>query len=524
MTLRLHTSYCSETLIQIPWLESFKKTGRTNQGLLADGNRCLTYHLMNNLNKLRKTKIVATIGPASDSPDILKQMIAAGMNVARLNLSHGTYEEHQIRLDRIRDTANEMGVPVAIMVDTRGIEVRSGKLSDGSVELMSGEEFTLYTDGRIGNRSGVSVTYKNLPDEVGPDTPILLDDGAIELEVTSVSNDGILCQIIHGGVLTENKSVNLPDTELAISAISPEYRDDIVREISFATNNNVDYLAASFVQSAEDIHRIRDIFLEADQRTPIIAKIENKAGIQHLEDIVAAADGIMVARGDLGVELPLAEVPGFQKKIIRTTVMNGKPVITATEMLASMERNPKPTRAEASDVANAILDGTSAVMLSGETAMGKFPVEAVRTMSVLAQRAEASLREYGYLQKIRMDPVNIISEVVSQSAVKMADKLNATAIFSLTETGFTSRLISKNRPDCPILAVTLSKLVARRLSMNWGVIPLRYEGGSDDKAKLEFAVNRARELGYVETGDVVVVTAGFQQQAGSTDLIRVLTV
>jgi len=238
--------------------------------------------------------------------------------------------------------------------------------------------------------------------------------------------------------LTENKSVNLPDTELAISAVSPEYRDDIVREITFAADNDVDYLAASFVQSAEDIHRIRDIFLETDRRTPIIAKIENKAGIEHLEEIVKAADGVMVARGDLGVELPLAEVPGFQKKIIRTTVMNGKPVITATEMLASMERNPKPTRAEASDVANAILDGTSAVMLSGETAIGKYPVQTVRTMSVLAQRAEASLAEYGYLQKTRMDPINIIPEVVSQSAVNMAEKLKATAIFSLTETGLPS--------------------------------------------------------------------------------------
>ncbi|MCZ6667178.1 MAG: pyruvate kinase [Gammaproteobacteria bacterium] len=476
------------------------------------------------MNKLRKTKIVATIGPASDSPDILKAMIAAGMNVARLNLSHGTYEEHQVRLSRIRDIADEMGVPVAIMVDTRGIEVRTGKLSGNPVELVSGEQFTLYTDGRNGTGSGVSVTYKNLPEEVGAGTPILLDDGAIELEVTSVSNGDVICQVIHGGILKENKSVNLPDTELAISAVSPEYRDDVVREITFAADNDVDYLAASFVQNAEDIHSIRNIFLETDRRTPIIAKIENKAGIEHLEEIVAAADGIMVARGDLGVELPLAEVPGYQKKIIRTTVMNGKPVITATEMLASMERNPKPTRAEASDVANAILDGTSAVMLSGETAIGNYPVQAVRTMSILALRAEASLREYGYLQKIRMDPVNIIPEVVSQSAVNMADKLNATAIFSLTETGFTSRLISKNRPECPILAVTYTSLVARRLSMNWGVIPLLYEGGNDDKAKLEFALNRARELGYIKPGDVVVVTAGYQQQAGSTDLIRVLTV
>ncbi len=476
------------------------------------------------MTNLRKTKIIATIGPASDSPEILKEMITAGMNVARLNLSHGSYEDHQILLDRIRDTADSMGQPVAIMVDTRGIEVRTGKLEETSVELVSGEEFTLYTDGRIGSRIGVSVSYRNLPAEVGPRTSILLDDGAIELVVTSVSGDSVTCQVIHGGVLKESKSVNLPDTELAISAVSPEFRDDIVREITFAADNKVDYLAASFVQSAEDVHRIRKIFRETGQPIPIIAKIENKAGIRNLKEIVKAANGIMVARGDLGVELPLAEVPVFQKKIIRTTVLNGKPVITATEMLASMERNPKPTRAEASDVANAILDGTSAVMLSGETAIGKFPVQAVRTMSKLAQRAEASLREYGYLQKIQMDPANIIPEVVSQSAVIMADQLEATAIFSLTERGFTSRLVSKNRPDCPILAVTFSNQVVRRLCMNWGVIPMLYEGGNDDKAKLDFALNRAKELGYIKSGDVVVVTAGYQQQAGSTDLIRVLKV
>ncbi len=479
---------------------------------------------MSNSSSLRKTKIVATIGPACDSPSILKKMIAAGMNVARLNLSHGSIAEHQARLDWIRETANTMGVQLAIMVDTRGIEIRTGELNAGSVELAPGTKFTLYTDGRTGNGEGVSVTYKNLPDEVETGTAILIDDGSIELEVTSVSSNAITCQIIHGGALKENKSVNLPDVQLAVNAVSPEFRDDIVREISFAADNDVDYLAASFVQSAEDVHRIRDIFMASERRTPIIAKIENKAGIKNLDEIVKAADGVMVARGDLGVELPLAEVPGFQKKIIRTTVMNGKPVITATEMLASMERNPKPTRAEASDVANAILDGTSAVMLSGETAIGKFPVESVHTMSILAQRAEASLNEYGYLQKTRIDPENIIPEVVSQSAVNMAEKLKAAAIFSLTETGFTSRLISKNRPDCPIVAVTFSQLVARRLSMNWGVIPLLCEKGTDDGAKLEFAVSRAKELGYIKTSDVIVVTAGAQHQVGGTNHIRVLKV
>ena len=476
------------------------------------------------MNSLRKTKIIATIGPACNSPEKLREMIAAGMDVARLNLSHGEYDDHRKLLNLIRDIADEMGKPIAIMIDTRGIEIRTGKLENASVELVSGDTFTLYTDVRKGNQSGVSINYRNLGAEVEPGMPILLDDGAIELRVHSATEDGIVCDVIFGGVLIESKSVNLPDTELAASALSPEYKDSIMREITFAAENDVEYLAASFAQTAEDINQIRSIFHGSDRHIPIIAKIENKAGIRNLDEIIDAADGIMVARGDLGVELPLAEVPGFQKKIIRSTVLNGKPVITATEMLASMERNPKPTRAEASDVANAILDGTSAVMLSGETAVGKFPVEAVTTMSDLAQRTEKSLREYGYLQKIQMDPLNIIPEVVSQSAVNMAGQLNATAIFSLTETGFTSRLVSKNRPDCPILAVTYSKQVVRRLCMNWGIIPLLYEGGNDDNDKIDFAINKAIELGYIYPGDVVIVTAGYQQQAGSTDLIRVVTV
>ena len=324
--------------------------------------------------QFRKTKIIATIGPASDSPEILEAMIRAGMNVARLNLSHGTFTEHEERLERIRSLASKMGVQVAIMVDTRGIEIRTGKLAQGAVEIVSGGRFTLYTDGRVGDGSGVSVSNRSLPEEVGPGTPILLDDGAMELEVIDAKAGSIECRVIHGGSLRENKSVNLPETELALSSVSPEYREDVVKELTFAAENDVDYLAASFVQNAADIKRMREILFTQERVIPIIAKIENRAGLGNLEEIVEAADGVMVARGDLGVELPLAEVPGFQKKIIRTTVMNGKPVVTATEMLASMERNPKPTRAEASDVANAILDGTSAVMLSGETAMGKYPV------------------------------------------------------------------------------------------------------------------------------------------------------
>ncbi|MCP4283466.1 MAG: pyruvate kinase [Gammaproteobacteria bacterium] len=473
--------------------------------------------------QFRKTKIIATIGPASDSPDTLEAMIRAGLNVARLNLSHGTFPEHQERIRRIRAASSRMGMQVAIMVDTRGIEIRTGKLDDGSVELTTGEYFILYTDNRTGDKSGVSVSNHGLPEEVGAGTPILLDDGAMELEVSAVEGGHIKCKVIHGGLLRENKSVNLPETELALSSVSPEYREDVVRELSFAAENDVDYVAASFVQKAADIYRMREVLVDYDRTIPIIAKIENRAGLGNLQAIVEAADGVMVARGDLGVELPLAEVPCFQKKIIRMTVSNGKPVVTATEMLASMERNPKPTRAEASDVANAILDGSSAVMLSGETAMGKYPVEAVKTMATLAIRAESSLREYGYLQTILPNPSNRVADAIAQSAVSMAHNLGAAAIYSLTDTGFTSRLVSKHRPDCPILAVIRSERVARRLSMNWGVTPILYDGGDDDEAKLAFALDKAREMGFVASGDTVVVTSGYQQTAGGTDLIRIIT-
>jgi pyruvate kinase len=472
----------------------------------------------------RKTKIVATIGPACGSLEQLVAMIRAGMNVARLNLSHGTLADHGKQINRLRQASEQVGTSIAIMIDTRGIEIRTSLLKDDTVELAAGASFTLFTDGRTGDTNGVGVSYRKLFEEVSAGTPILLDDGAIELEVTAVVETSIICSVIHGGWLGNSKSVNLPDTRLALSAVSPQNREDVVRELGFAAENDVDYIAASFIQSADDIYKMREILVEKDVHIPIIAKIENKAGVENLGEIVSAADGIMVARGDMGVELPLADVPATQKNIIRTTVSNGKPVITATQMLASMELNPKPTRAEASDVANAILDGTSAVMLSGETAVGNYPVEAVSTMATIARRAEASLSEYGYLQRIMPHPSHIVTEAVSQAAVSMSSHLKAAAIISLTETGFTSRLISKYRPEIPILAITSSVMVARKLSMNWGVIPVLYDGELSDRARLAFAVNKAKALGYLKTGDLVVSTSGHHQQAGGTDLIRVITI
>jgi pyruvate kinase len=468
----------------------------------------------------RRTKIIATIGPASDAPEVIEEMIRAGMNVARLNLSHGSFPEHAERIRRVRAAAARAGAFTAILVDTKGSEIRTGVLDGGEASLEAGDHFELHLEPRTGDASGVSVSNANLGDAVRTGDSVLLDDGTIELRVESVDDKSVRCAIIRGGLLRDSKGVNLPDSELQFTA-----EDRLTREeLAFAVEQDVDYIAASFVHGEEDIDAIRSILEELGAKIPIIAKVENRAAVTNLDSIVNAANGTMVARGDLGVEFPLAEVPAIQKNVIRTTVTSGKPVITATQMLDSMERNPRPTRAEVSDVANAILDGSSAVMLSGETAMGKYPVESVRTMSALAVRAEASLKEFGQLQKILPNPSNVITEAVSQAAIAMADHLKAAAIISLTETGLTSRLISKYRPDCPIIAVTTSVEVVRRFSMNWGVHALHYTGKASDQDKVQFAIRRAKELRWVQVGDIVVATSGQALQAGSTNLIRVVVV
>ena len=477
---------------------------------------------MNKSILFRQTKIIATIGPASDDVSILTRMIRNGMNVARLNLSHGSFEEHKQRIDRIREASRLVDRRVAIMIDTRGIEIRTGLLKNSYVDLNRGMNFSLWTDERAGDETGVSISYAKLPEEVSVDDVILLDDGAIELRVLATSENEISCRVIHGGILGATKGVNLPDTELSMTAVGPENRSDFIREIEFAAANDVDYIAASFVQSGEDICRMREILADLDIDTPIIAKIENRAGVDNMEEIIEAADGMMVARGDLGVELPFGEVPGTQKRMIRNTVMAGKPVITATQMLASMQHNPRPTRAEASDVANAILDGSSAIMLSGETAAGKYPVEAVKTMHSLALTTESNLEEFGYLQKIPFHSPNVVAEAIAGAATTMAKDLEATAIISLSESGFTSRLISKHRPSCPILSISGTEKVARRLSMNWGVEAVWYKGEPGDRAKIDFATTCVLELGFAKPGDSVILTTGHNQTSGGTDMLRIL--
>lgn len=469
---------------------------------------------------LRKTKLIATIGPACDSLETLKAMIRAGMNVARLNFSHGNHDEHRKRLELVRQAASELNANVGIMLDTKGVEIRTHRLEAGSANLTVGESFTLYSDKRLGNAQGVSISYPTLCDEVSVGSAILIDDGVIELRVESIADGEIHCRIARGGRLGDSKGVNLPGESLARSGISPEDRMDFL----FAIEHDVEYIAASFVRSAADVLEIRSLIEERGASIPIIAKIENAEGVSNLTEIVAAADGTMVARGDLGVELPFAKVPMVQKKIIRTTVMNGKPVITATQMLDSMANNPIPTRAEVSDVANAILDGTSAVMLSRETAAGAYPVEAVRTMAALAIEAEGLLSEYGYLQHILKEPTNAVTDAVTQAAITLADHLDAAALITLTESGITARSMSKYRPDCPILAVTVWPEIVRKLTMNWGVTAILFEGKRSDQAMIEWAIRYGREIGCLQPGDVVVATAGIHEQPGSTNGIRVITV
>lgn len=470
--------------------------------------------------KLRKTKVIATIGPACDSLEDLKAMARAGMNVARLNMSHSDEATHRRTLDRVREAGRQTGLTIASMIDTRGREVRSGTLSEGSVLLKRHQPFSVYSDNRAGDHDGISTTHPSLHEHVGKGHRILIDDGQIELVVTDVRDERIMTEVICGGVLRSSKGINLPDSPGAFD----DMQDNSDFEINFAIDNDVEYLAASFMRNARDVRRLREVIRSRGGNIPIIAKIETREGVNNLQEIISAANGIMVARGDLGVELEPGEGPIVQKRIIRATVTQGKPVITATQMLDSMERNPRPTRAEVSDVANAIFDGSSAVMLSGETAIGRRPVEAVAMMDDLARAAEAALDKFGHLQRIDPHPSRQVTDAVAQAAITISSNLDAAAIIALTETGFTARQISKYRPACPILAITSSPKVVNRLAMNWGVCGMLYLGNGSDEERLLFATARGKELGHLRPDDLVIVTAGSSSQAGSTNLIRVVNV
>ena len=446
-------------------------------------------------------------------------MIQAGMNVARLNFSHGTYEGHAQNIRRIRALSAELHTPVGIMLDTKGPEIRLKTFRDHRVTLQKGQLFTLCTGDVEGDAEHVSITYADLPADVQPGTTILIDDGLVGLTVEAVSKTEIQCRVNNGGVISDRKGINVPDANLSMPFISRKDREDIL----FGIQENVDFIAASFTRTEEDILAIRKLLTDnGGKGISIIAKIENMQGVQNIDSILAVSDGVMVARGDLGVEIPLEQIPIIQKMIIRKAYSRGKQIITATQMLDSMIKNPRPTRAEATDVANAIYDGTGAIMLSGETAAGLYPVEAMRTMARIAQVAEASI---DYVQRFRDSvprPSANITNAISHACCTSAQDLNATAIVTVTKTGFTAKMLSRFRPGCPIIACAPVERVVRQLCLSWGITPLLIEEVTDTDELFERAVDAGIDAGLLHKDDLIVMTAGVPLGiSGTTNLMRV---
>ncbi len=467
---------------------------------------------------IRKTKIVCTMGPNLFEKHLIAPLMKAGMDVARFNFSHGTYESHQCYYDEVCRIRDELGLPVATMLDTKGPEIRVRSFKDGRVTLKAGQIFTLTTNEVEGDETRVSITYKNLPKDVSVGSSILIDDGLIGMQVESINDTEIICHVLNGGVVSNNKGVNIPNGHLSMPFISEKDRQDIL----FAIKNGYDFIAASFTRSAEDIMQIRHILQENNCTTiNIIAKIENMEGVENIDEILRVVDGIMVARGDLGVEVPLEEVPSLQKKLIQRTIAAGKPVITATQMLDSMIKNPRPTRAEATDVANAIYDGTSAIMLSGESAVGAYPVEAVETMVRIALRAEKDL---DYIRRFSRDDGEStdVTNAISHATVTSAHDLNASAIITVTKSGETARILSRYRPACIIVGCTMEKHVWRQLALSWGTVPLMIAEESNTDDLFEHAVDAAVKKQLVHDGELVVLTAGVPLGiSGTTNLMKV---
>ncbi|WHY33361.1 pyruvate kinase [Cytobacillus firmus] len=470
---------------------------------------------------MRKTKIVCTIGPASESVAKLTQLIEAGMNVARLNFSHGDFEEHGQRIQNIREASAKTGKTVAILLDTKGPEIRTNNMAGGAIELSAGENIIISMNEVEGTADKFSVTYAGLIEDVGTGSKILLDDGLIGLEVTKIdkANSEIHTKILNSGTLKNKKGVNVPGVSVNLPGITEKDAQDII----FGIEQGVDFIAASFVRRASDVLEIRQLLEEHNASyINIIPKIENQEGVDNIEEILEISDGLMVARGDLGVEIPAEEVPLVQKKLIKKCNAQGKPVITATQMLDSMQRNPRPTRAEASDVANAIFDGTDAIMLSGETAAGSYPVEAVQTMHNIASRAESALDHKEILSNRSKDNEHNITDAIGESVAHTALNLDVNAIITPTESGHTARMISKYRPKAPIVAVTSNDHVSRRLSLTWGVYPQIGQKASTTDDMLDIAVEESLNSGIVASGDLVVITAGVPVgEAGTTNLMKI---
>ncbi|MBE9000121.1 pyruvate kinase [Nostoc sp. LEGE 12447] len=470
-------------------------------------------------DSLRRTKIVATIGPATSSPEMLKAIIEAGATTLRLNFSHGTHADHQRSIRLIRQTAFELNQPVAILQDLQGPKIRLGKFDNGSIVLAKGDRFTLTNRPVVGTQEISCVTYDYLAEEVPVGAKILLDDGRVEMLVEEINRDkgDLHCRVTVPGKLSNNKGVNFPGVYLSIKAMTDKDREDLM----FGLDQGVDWVALSFVRNPQDMIEIKELISSTGKQVPVVAKIEKHEAIEQMEAVLALCDGVMVARGDLGVELPAEDVPVLQKRLIATANRLGIPIITATQMLDSMVSNPRPTRAEVSDVANAILDGTDAVMLSNETAVGSFPVEAVATMARIAERMEQEEAQHLNLRSVR-DSRRSIPNAISQAVGQIAEQLGASAIMTLTQTGATARNVSKFRPNTPILAVTPHVNVARQLQMVWGVKPLLVLGLPSTGQTFQAAINVAQELKLLSEGDLVVMTAGtLQGISGSTDLIKV---
>lgn len=471
-------------------------------------------------------KIVCTIGPASDNYETLKSMAEAGMNVARLNFSHGDYEGHEKKLKLIRRVERGTKKPIAALLDTKGPEIRTGKMQNGEINLVQGEKIILSSSEEAfeGTAQKIWVNYKLLAQEVKTGQSIYIDDGALNLEVESVQGDDVTCKIIVGGPLRNTKGINIPGADITMPALSDKDKQDI----AWGIQHGMEYLAVSFVKTRQDIIEVRRLIREYGSSMKILAKIETKQAVDNIEEIVDVVDGVMVARGDLGVEIPTEDVPLVQKRIIEMCRVKGKVVIVATQMLDSMIRNPRPTRAEASDVANAVLDGTDAVMLSGETASGNYPVKAVATMRQIVDRAEKELNLWGNHKNNEQNPIELsgipVPDAVSGAAVLIARQIKAPAIISLSRSGLTAKMISKHRPECPILGLTPSQQTWRELALWWGIHPVRLSEMSDINVAAKEAINTCVSKGLLKEGELVVITAGVPVgRPGSTNVVEVLT-
>lgn len=468
---------------------------------------------------MQKTKMIFTIGPTSESEEMLSELIKAGMNAARLNFSHGDHEEHGNRIELIKKLRTKHNNPIAIVLDTKGPEIRTKDFAE-KVELKEGSRFTIYCgEDVLGDATKCSVTYDNLYKDVKPGNTILIDDGLVGLTVEEIEENKVHCIVANNGFVSSKKGINVPNVSIKLPALTEKDKSDLI----FGCEQEVDMVAASFIRKASDVLAIRKVLEQnGGSDIQIFSKIENQEGVDNIDEIIKFSDGIMVARGDMGVEIPIERVPVVQKMIIEKCNKAGKPVITATQMLDSMMRNPRPTRAEASDVANAIFDGTDAVMLSGESANGKYPIEAAKTMARIAMAAEAQIDYEAALNKRKENALSNVANAISLATCTTARELNVSAIITATQTGSTARMVSKYKPECPIIAVTPDEKVARKLALNWGVFPIwarKFE--STDEMIIE-SVNKAKECGHVENGDLVVVAAGIPvHYSGTTNMLKV---